>query len=104
MTGQTEFDDLALALIEHGAKRAQMMGRPMLAIGGRMFACLDNGMLGLRLGADTQAHADALEIAGSALFSPGEKGRVFRDWVALPASRAEHWEPFAVAAMAHVAG
>jgi len=99
MTGVADFDDLAATVAGSGARRAHMMGRPMLTIDGRMFACLDDGMLGLRLGAGTPAHVDALSLPGAALFSPGNRGRTFRDWVGIPVSAARHWEGFAIAAM-----
>ncbi len=97
-----EFDALAEALAEQGAARSRMMGRPMLTLDGRMFACLDAGMLGLRLGEQNPAHAEALALPGAEIFSPGQ-GRRFRDWVSLPVDRADDWERFAVAAMHHVA-
>lgn len=93
------FEALADALTGLGARRAHMMGRPMLAVGGRMFACLDAGVLGVRLGAGTPEHDAALELAGAALFSPGGRGRTFRDWVGLPSTADEHWLRFATAAM-----
>lgn len=79
-----------------------MMGRPMLSIDGRMFACLDGDVLGIRLGAEAEEHREALELPGAALFSPGDKGRVFRDWVAIPTASAAHWEEFATAAMVRI--
>ncbi|CAN5344983.1 hypothetical protein BH10ACT7_BH10ACT7_28130 [soil metagenome] len=92
------FDDLADSLVPQGASRAKMMGRPMLSLGGKMFACLNAGMLGLKLGAGTESHTAALAVPGAVLFSPG-KDRVFKDWVSLPVEQEHEWERFAVEAM-----
>lgn len=99
---EESFADLVDDLVPSGARRSQMMGRPMLAIDGRMFACLDGDVLGIRLGAGTDEHRQALEVPGAALFSPGDKGRTFRDWVAIPSASADRWEEFAVAAMVRI--
>lgn len=99
MTGADDaFDDLAGSLVPQGARRGTMMGRPMLSLGGKMFACLNAGMLGLKLGAGSESHTAALAVPGATLFSPG-KDRVFKDWVSLPADQADDWERFAVDAM-----
>lgn len=92
------FDDLADSLVPQGARRAKMMGRPMLSLGGKMFACLSEGMLALKLGAGSDSHTAALALPGAALFVPGKR-RVFKDWVSLPADQADEWERFAVDAM-----
>lgn len=98
----SSFTVLAEALVPQGARRAQMMGRPMLSIDGRMFACLDGDVLGIRLGGETEEHGEALDIPGATLFSPGDKGRVFRDWVAIPSASADRWEEYASAAMVRI--
>ena len=97
------FDDVVVALEPLGARRAKMMGRPMLALGSKMFACLEGDRLAFRLGRDTPEFAAALALPGAQLFSPGASNRVFKDWVALPIARADDWERFAVAALAHLA-
>lgn len=86
------FDALAATLAPLGVRRAQMMGRPVLAVERRMIACLDDGVLGVRLGAGSPAHTAALARPGAAVFSPGDRGRAFRDWVGLPPAAAAHWE------------
>lgn len=93
------FDALAGALATQGADRRKMMGRPMLAIGGKMFACLDKGMLAVRLGAGSEWHARAMAVPGAIPFSPGESGRSFRDWVSLPVAHSAQWEDFALVAL-----
>ena len=103
MVSCMSFEDVAAALEPLGARRAKMMGRPMLALGSKMFACLDNGKLACRLGRDTPEFAEALAVPGAVLFSPGASNRIFKDWVSLPDSRVDDWERFAVAALAHTA-
>ena len=102
MDPDAAFDELTESMVALGAERAKMMGRPMLRIGRRMFACLDRGVLGLRLGAGTDEHELALALEGAAIFTPAG-AIVFRDWVALPVDQAEHWEEWSAAALRYTA-
>ncbi len=100
---QPEFDELATSLAMHGATRSQMMGRPMLSIGGKMFACLSGPVLAVKLGRSTDEFAEALDLPGAAVFKPGgDSQRSFHDWVALPLDSIDEWERFAAAALTHV--
>jgi hypothetical protein len=99
---QQEFDDLATSLAVAGAIRAQMMGRPILKIAGKMFACLDGPVLGVKLGRETPEFAEALDVPGAAIFSPGNSQRNFLDWVALPLDAVDDWERFANAAKEYI--
>lgn len=101
MTPDAAFDSLADELLQQGARREQMMGRPMFSIDGKMFACLSNDRLGLRLGRGTADLDEALRVADATLFSPGGSDRVWRDWVSLPASAAAVWASFASRALEH---
>ncbi len=96
---QAEFDELASLLAAIGATRSQMMGRPMLSLAGKMFACLDGPVLAVRLGRSTEEFSAALDLPGAAVFSPGRGSRSFLDWVALPLDATDDWERFARAAM-----
>jgi hypothetical protein len=99
------FTRLADELRDGGApvERGAMMGRPILKLGGTMFACLSHDAVGFKLGATTQEHAAALAVEGADLFDPGMAGRPFKDWVAIPLDRADEWHDWAAAALAHVA-
>ena len=98
-----EFDALEQSLAREGAVRRTMMGRPMLALGGKMFACLDRvDMLAVKLGRDSEWHARALAIPGAEVFRPGQTEREFKDWVAIPEDQSAEWERFAGAALEHV--
>lgn len=96
---QPEFDELATTLAIDGATRSQMMGRPMLSIGGKMFACLDGPVLAVKLGRGTPEFAEAIDLPGASVFSPGQSSRNFLDWVALPLDSVDEWERYARAAM-----
>jgi hypothetical protein len=100
---QPEFDELATSLALDGAKRSQMMGRPMLSIGGKMFACLTGPDLAVKLGRDTKEFAEALDLPGSRVFHPGGGERSFHDWVELPLDAIDDWERFARAALTFTA-
>lgn len=98
------FEEVLAELAPAGARRAQMMGRPMLALDRRMFACLEGDRLGVRLGAGTAEHAAALALPGADLFSPGARGRSFRGWVEVPVEHADRWPDLVAAALAHLRG
>ncbi len=97
---QPEFDELAGRLAIEGATRGQMMGRPMLSVGGKMFACLSGPVLAVKLGRSTEEFAAALDLPGADVFKPGgDSKRSFLDWVALPLDAVDEWERYARAAM-----
>jgi hypothetical protein len=79
-----------------------MLGRPVMAIEGRMFACLDSTDLAVRLGRWTAESEAALDVPGASIFSPGNSGRTFNDWVSLPLGVAGVWRRFAMDALVHV--
>jgi hypothetical protein len=97
-----EFEELATALEGLGATRSEMLGRPMMTLEGRMFACLDGTDLAVRLGRWTSEYEAAQDVPGSSIFSPGTSGRTFNDWVSLPIESAGVWQRFALAALSHV--
>lgn len=101
---EREFARLADELLDAGVpvERGMMMGRPILKLGGTMFAALSHDAVGFKLGASTPEHAAALEIEGADLFDPGLSGRSFKDWVAVPLDRSDLWPETADAALAHV--
>lgn len=82
--------------------RGRMMGRPILTLEGTMFACLNGELLGLKLGAETSEHAEALRIPEAELFDPSEKGHPFKDWVSIPPSAPDQWIRFALASVEFV--
>ena len=96
MTEESDYDALADDLVARGATRAQMMGRPILKVGSTMFAAhIGDDRLAVKLGRDSAEHAEALALPGATVWSPGDSGRLFYDWVALPASAEDDWMRFA---------
>ena len=92
----SDYDALADDLVARGATRAQMMGRPILKVGSTMFAGHVGGdRLVVKLGRDSAEHAEALALPGVTVWSPGDSGRLFYDWVALPAALEDEWMRFA---------
>ncbi|MFC0678561.1 hypothetical protein ACFFGH_11995 [Lysobacter korlensis] len=97
-----EFEELAAPLERLGAHRAELLGRPVMTLEGRMFACLDDTDLAVRLGRWTPEYEAALDVPGASIFSPGTSGRTFNDWVELPLASADVWHRFAIDALSHV--
>jgi hypothetical protein len=94
----SEFDGLFEALPPN-VRRGRMMGRPSVTIGGRMVACLNGDVIGIRLIRTSAEFADAMNLPGAAWFDPSGKGRPFKDWVQLPVTQSAHWAPLVLAAL-----
>jgi hypothetical protein len=88
--GEARFWDLAEPLLaQPGVTRSTMMGFPCLRVNGQFFASVDRaeGNLVVKL---PEERVDALVDEGRALaFAPA--GRRFREWAAVPPSRARSW-------------
>jgi hypothetical protein len=93
------FDQIAGELAATGVLTGALFGSRALKRDGKTFACLKDGQFAVRLGADTPGHAEALTLPGAELFDPSGKDRPFKDWVALPATQAKHWQGYAQAAL-----
>src|SRR3954451_14064269 len=99
---EQRFEDLIEALGPE-VRRKQMMGRPTLMAGSKLFACLNGDGLGIKLGRDTERFAEALRIEGAEVFAPGP-GHTFKDWVSIPSANADEWVRFAIAGIELVRG
>jgi hypothetical protein len=93
------FNSLAEVLDDLGLKRRPIFGHRGLALldTGKVFCCLVDGELVVRLPRDGEEHAEALGLKGSRVFEPME-GRPMRDWVCVPVAHEGQWEPMARAA------
>jgi hypothetical protein len=93
---ESDYEAMADDLVARGATRAKMMGRPILKVGSTMFAAhISADRLAVKLGRDTAAYAEALTLPGVTVWAPGDNGRLFHDWVALPPSLEDEWMRFA---------
>ncbi|WP_328764456.1 MULTISPECIES: hypothetical protein [unclassified Streptomyces] len=98
------FEDIAADLAPRGVTTGAMFGARALKARGKVFACLNGDTLAVKLGAGTPAHTKALSLPGVELFDPSGAGHPFKDWVVLPAGRAEHWPHYAERGLAALGG
>ena len=78
-------------LARHGdVERTQMMGMPSLKRNGKLVAGLWKDTMAFKL-PDAAEREQALALEGAALFDPGERGRPFKEWVAVPSAHADRW-------------
>jgi TfoX/Sxy family transcriptional regulator of competence genes len=100
MDAQARFDEIVEdVLARHGdVERAQMMGMPSLKRNGKLVAGLWKETMAFKL-PDAAEREEALELDGAALFDPGERGRPFKEWVAVPSSHADRWPELAEKAL-----
>jgi hypothetical protein len=92
MDAQARFDEIVDdVLARHGdVERTQMMGMPSLKRNGKLVAGLWKETMAFKL-PDKTEREEALALEGAALFDPGERGRPFKEWVAVPAAHADRW-------------
>jgi TfoX/Sxy family transcriptional regulator of competence genes len=78
-------------LARHGdVERTQMMGMPSLKRNGKLVAGLWKDTMAFKL-PDAAEREQALALEGAAFFDPGERGRPFKEWVAVPSAHADRW-------------
>jgi hypothetical protein len=93
----SKYDELVSELTTHpDVTASKMFGMPTLKVGGKAFAGNHNGDMVFKLSGG--AHARALAIPGAHLFDP-MGGRPMKEWVVVPAARAELWADLADAAL-----
>jgi hypothetical protein len=100
MDARARFDEIVGdVLARHGdVETAQMMGMPSLKRNGKLVAGLWKETMAFKL-PDAAEREKALALAGAALFDPGERGRPFKEWVAVPAVHADRWPELAEKAL-----
>ena len=101
--GQVRYDDIvdAITAWHPECRGSKVFGMPCVKRSGRVvFGLTRNGMV-FKL-TDPEAHARALALPGAHLFDPGESGSPFREWVVVPATQVDEWEPLAAEAVAQV--
>jgi TfoX/Sxy family transcriptional regulator of competence genes len=92
MDAQARFDEIADDIVARNGdvERTQMMGMPSLKRNSKLFAGLWKETMAFKL-ADDAARERALALDGATLFDPGERGRPFKEWVAVPLARSDDW-------------
>lgn len=95
------YDAIAASLTKsRGVVASAMFGMPTLKVNGKAFAGLASDAMVFKL---TGAHhAAALALAGARLFEP-MAGRQMKEWVQVPAARADAWPVLAQRARDYVA-
>ena len=96
MDARERFDEIVDDVLARNpdVERAQMMGMPSLKRNGKLVAGLWKEAMAFKL-PDEEARERALALEGAALFDPGERGRPFKEWVAVPAAHADEWPKLA---------
>jgi TfoX/Sxy family transcriptional regulator of competence genes len=96
MDARARFDEIVDdVLARHGdVEKAQMMGMPSLKRNGKLVAGLWKETIAFKL-PNAAEREEALALEGAALFDPGERGRPFKEWVAVPAAHADRWPELA---------
>lgn len=99
-----QFDTIAddLAASHEDVQRGKMFGVLCIKVKGKAFASFSQERMVFKLRGE--AHAEALALAGAALFDPSGHGRPMREWVTVPVAHANRWEQFAEEALAYVGG
>lgn len=99
MDAEAQFDEIVEELAPRGVLPGALFGARSLTIDGTAFACFKNDRLAVRLGADSVAYAEALELDGAGMFDPSGKGRPFKDWVAVPHGQGAQWSRLVAAGL-----
>jgi hypothetical protein len=98
------FEELVELLGEQDpdVRAGKMFGMPTIMCGRKAIAGLTHGEMVFKLAGPE--HADALGLAGSHLFDPGDMGRPMKQWVVVPTRHVERYEELARAALRDLKG
>ena len=94
-----EYQRISRTLLGEGVTPGKMFGKDALKFESKAIACLLEDRMAFKVGRDSKAMSQGMECPGAELFDPSGQGRPFRDWVAVPESSMERWEPLAQAAL-----
>jgi hypothetical protein len=97
---QARYDEVAddLAARDPDVQLGQMMGMPAIKCGGKMIAGFWHGVMAFKL-PDEAEREQALALDGAELFDPGGRGRLMREWVAVPVAHGAKWAELADSAL-----
>jgi hypothetical protein len=92
MDPQVRFDEIIDDLLARNAdlERTQMMGMPSVKRNGKLIVGFWKDRMVFKL-PDAAQREEALALDGAALFDPGERGRPFKEWVAVPHTHVDRW-------------
>jgi hypothetical protein len=92
MDAQARFDEICDDVLarDGDVERTQMMGMPALKKNGKLWVGLWQDEMVFKL-VDGEVHAEVLALEGAHLFDPGDRGRPFREWVAVPPEHEGQW-------------
>ncbi|MDQ1571482.1 MAG: hypothetical protein QOF79_2156 [Actinomycetota bacterium] len=99
MKAEQRFDQIVEDLRMLGVTAGSMFGARGAKADGKVFACLVDGAMSFKLGAESSAHARALALSGAELWDPSGMHRPFKDWVAVPFEHSDEWGHLAEAAL-----
>jgi hypothetical protein len=102
MTPDARFTQLLDELTMLGVTQSPFFGRRGLVADGKVIACFLDDSVAFKLGATTDAHAEALALSGADLWHPGNKTVPFKDWVRIPDIHQDTWGRFAELALRHI--
>jgi hypothetical protein len=99
-TPQERYEDIVDAITAwHPECRAsRVFGMSCVKRSGRVIFGLSRTGMVFKL-TDAATHARALAVPGAHLFDPSGRGERFRQWVVVPATQADEWEPLAAEAV-----
>jgi hypothetical protein len=93
---QARFDEIVDDVLAKNGdlEKTQMMGMPSVKRNGKLVVGFWKDTMVFKLPEAAQRE-QALALDGAALFDPGERGRPFKEWVAVPHRHADRWPALA---------
>ncbi len=103
MDPRERYDEICddLAARDPRVELSQMMGMPCIKVDGKMiggFATRSAPAMVFKL-PDERLRAEVLALDGAELWEPGGSGKVFKEWVRVPATHEAKWVQLADAAV-----
>jgi hypothetical protein len=93
---QARFDEIVDDILAKNGdlEKTQMMGMPSVKRNGKLVIGFWKDTMVFKL-PDVAQREQALALDGAALFDPGDRGRPFKEWVAVPYAHADRWPALA---------
>lgn len=100
MNARAHFDEIVDDVLAKNGdlEKTQMMGMPSVKRNGKLVVGFWKDTMVFKLPNAAQRE-QALALDGAALFDPGERGRPFKEWVAVPRAHADRWSALAEQAL-----